>query len=301
MSVILQNGKESPEGKSLSNKIIGKYYRNGRKHTEREVITASVTAISVLLIIIQYAFTLSGAQTKIVYVTDFLIVAFLWFDFYFRMKSSDEGSLQFIIKHLYELPALVPLFTFSILESQTILGAGMRGLRLIRLFRLLHLSFRLVKIFEGSGFLYLVVFSIMIIISGAFGAYMVEHSEKGATIRTLGDAFWWTISTVTLATYGDVYPVTAVGKMIATLLMFAGLTIFGFFISSVGTKMMESRFTKSRIGLMDETRSLIKYRIDIMEKLTLEDFDDLILSMKNLRNTLLEKENKAKSPFTSKD
>ena len=294
MSVLLQEGKKYSEGKSLISRIIDKYYRNEQKHTKREVIMASVTSISVLLIIIQYAFTLSGIQTKIVYLTDFLIVAFLWFDFYFRMKASDEGSLQFVIKQLYELPALVPLFTFSFLESQTILGAGMRGLRLIRLFRLLHLSFRLVKIFEGSGFLYLVVFSIMIIISGTFGAYMVEHSEKGATIRTLGDAFWWTISTVTLATYGGVYPVTAVGKMIATLLMFAGLTIFGFFISTVGTKMMESRFTKSRIGVMDETRSLIKNRIDIMEKLTCEDFDDLILSMKSLRNTLLEKESNGK-------
>ena len=122
---------------------------------------------------------------------------------------------------------------------------------------------------------------------------MVEHSEQGATIKTLGDAFWWTIFTVTLATYGDVYPVTAVGKIIAALLMFSGLTIFGVFISTVGTKMVESRLTKSRIGLMDETKSLIKYRIDIMEKLTCEDFDDLILSMKNLRSTLLEKERKA--------
>ena len=79
MSVLLQKGKEIPEGKSLTNKVIDRYYRNG-KHTEREIITASVTAISVSLIIIQYALTLSGAQSKIVYVIDFLIVAFLWFD-----------------------------------------------------------------------------------------------------------------------------------------------------------------------------------------------------------------------------
>ena len=87
MSVLLHKGKESPKGKSLTDKIVGKYYRNERKHTERELITASVTAISVLLIIIQYAFPLSGTQTKIVYVSDFLIVIFLWIDFYFRMKA----------------------------------------------------------------------------------------------------------------------------------------------------------------------------------------------------------------------
>ena len=56
--------------------------------------------------------------------------------------------------------------------------------------------------------------------------------------------------------------------------------------------MIESRLTKSRPGLMDETRSLIKNRIDIMEKLSHEDFDALILSMKNLRDTLMEKESR---------
>ena len=46
MSVLLHKGKESPKGKSLTDKIVGKYYRNERKHTERELMTASVTAIS---------------------------------------------------------------------------------------------------------------------------------------------------------------------------------------------------------------------------------------------------------------
>ena len=285
-------GEESSEGKSVTDKIIGIYYRNKEKYRVRELITASITAISVLLIIIVYAFSLTNTQTEIVYVIDFLIVMILWADFYFRMKASDEGHLRFIIKHSYELPALIPLFTFAILENQTILGATVRGLRVLRLFRLMHLSFRIVKIFEGSGFLYLVVFSIMIIFSGGFAGYVVEHSAQGATIRTLGDAFWWTISTITLGTYGDVYPVTGEGRIIATLLMFSGLTIFGFFISTIGSMMIESRLTKSRSGLMDETRSLIKNRIDIMEKLSREDFDDLILSMKNFRDTLIEKERK---------
>lgn len=285
-------GKESREGKSLTDKIIGKYYRNQTKHTVRELIITSITATSVLLIIIQSVFALTETQTGIVYVVDFSIVLFLAADFYFRMIASGEGSLRFIIKHLYELPALIPLFTFSFLENQTILGAGVRGLRLLRLFRLLHLSFRLVKLFEGSGFHYLVAFSIMIIFSGGFAGYIVEHSAQGATIRSIGDAFWWAVSTVTLATYGDVYPVTQEGRIIAGLLMFSGLTIFGIFISTIGTKMMEARLTKSQFGIIDESRSLIKSRIDIMEKLTHDDFDDLMLSMKSLRDTLLEKERK---------
>jgi voltage-gated potassium channel len=185
---------------------------------------------------------------------------------------------------------MIPLFTFALLENQTILGASVRGLRLVRLFRLVQFSFRIVRIFESSRFQYLVVFSITTIVSGAIAGYLVEQSAQGATITSLGDAFWWAISTITLGTYGEVYPVTAEGRIIAALLMFAGLTIFGIFVSTAGAMMIESRLKKGHLGLLDESRLLIKDKIDRIEALTQEDFEDLMLSMRGLRNTLLQKE-----------
>ena len=74
-------GEESLEGMSVTDKIIRNYYRNEQKYRVRELITASITAISVLLIIIVSAFPLSKTQTEIVYVIDFLIVIILGTDF----------------------------------------------------------------------------------------------------------------------------------------------------------------------------------------------------------------------------
>jgi len=53
--------------------------------------------------------------------------------------------------------------------------------------------------------------------------------EKGphATIKTLGDAIWFTVSTIGTVGYGDVYPKTVAGRTLAILLIIFGVAIFG--------------------------------------------------------------------------
>ncbi len=54
-----------------------------------------------------------------------------------------------------------------------------------------------------------------------------ERGAPGATILNFGDAVWWAFSTMTTAAYGDVVPVTALGRVYAVMLMISGLAIFG--------------------------------------------------------------------------
>src|SRR5690242_21536751 len=81
-----------------------------------------------------------------------------YYDFYIRMRASNEG-LRFILKHWYEIPGMLPLFVFSLIESYTVIGAAARSIRLIRLFRLIHLFFRSTTIFAHTKFLYLIIFT----------------------------------------------------------------------------------------------------------------------------------------------
>jgi len=71
--------------------------------------------------------------------------------------------------------------------------------------------------------------------------YLIEHGVEGTKITNLGDAFWWAIVTVTTMGYGDVYPITAEGKVIAALLMIVGIAILGILISTLGAGLIESR------------------------------------------------------------
>lgn len=71
--------------------------------------------------------------------------------------------------------------------------------------------------------------------------HAVESGNPDSKIRNLGDAFWWAIVTVTTVGYGDIYPVTTEGKIIASILMIIGIGVPGIFISTFGAALVESR------------------------------------------------------------
>lgn len=58
------------------------------------------------------------------------------------------------------------------------------------------------------------------------GVLMVERTPE-ANIKTAEDAVWWSVTTVTTVGYGDRFPVTTGGRLIAAALMFTGVGLFG--------------------------------------------------------------------------
>ncbi len=67
----------------------------------------------------------------------------------------------------------------------------------------------------------------MLIYVGALAEYSVEHKAPGATITSFPLSIWWAFVTVTTVGYGDVYPVTTLGRFIAIILMITGIAVIG--------------------------------------------------------------------------
>jgi len=116
--------------------------------------------------------------------------------------------------------------------------------------------------------------AVAIIISGALAMYAIESTHEDAQIKTMLDAFWWIIATITTVGYGDIVPVTDLGRTIAIFYMFFGIAFAGIFISIIGT-----RIYKRRIEPKDDHE--IRY-----EKKILERIDDLEKSLKEIRDSL---------------
>lgn len=63
--------------------------------------------------------------------------------------------------------------------------------------------------------------------TGALAVFQQERDAPGTTMPTFGDAVWWTCATLTTVGYGDVVPVTALGRLIAVGVMVIGLALLG--------------------------------------------------------------------------
>lgn len=76
--------------------------------------------------------------------------------------------------------------------------------------------------------------------SGALAVYQAERWAPGATMRTFGDAVWWAASTLTTVGYGDITPVTPLGRTIATGMMIGGLALLAAVTGSFSSWLMQT-------------------------------------------------------------
>jgi len=260
------------------------FYRGKRI---RETLVSTVTAVSVGIIIFQLIYNPTDLIEIGVYAFDSIVTAILIADFYLRMRQSQENKRIFILKHLYEIPALIPLVVFGIFESYSFLNVGFRLLRLIRLFRIIHLYSRILSFSAQTNnrLLYIVAISGMAVSGGAIGLFLVEGTVPDSKITNIGDAFWWAIVTVTTVGYGDIYPVTTEGKIIASVLMIFGIAILGILISTLGASFIESRL-KPKITIEEESKKTINEKICKLELLNKDEFSFLITSITTLYTDL---------------
>lgn len=247
-----------------------------------DILVASLTVISLVIVLVDFILTLSTTQKLVVYLFDLAVVICLAWDFSSRIRGSSHKT-SYVLKHWYEFPAMLPLILYTVVDTSTLMGVIIHNLRFITFFRLIRL-YNLLSFIGGSEFIYLAGFSVFTIVFGAIGIYLVEPGNPNANIKNLDDAFWWAVSTISTVGYGDVYPVTTAGRIIATIIMFSGIGILGTFISTVGAKLISNKLKKSTPSIGDDAKELIKGRIDKIERLSQNDFELLIRMLTDLHD-----------------
>ncbi|HEU4354583.1 MAG TPA: potassium channel family protein, partial [Actinomycetota bacterium] len=69
--------------------------------------------------------------------------------------------------------------------------------------------------------------ALVLISTIGIAVYLVERGNADANITTPGDALWWGITTSSTVGYGDRFPVTTMGRILAAVLMIAGVALIG--------------------------------------------------------------------------
>ena len=71
------------------------------------------------------------------------------------------------------------------------------------------------------------------------GLYYAEHQAQPKVYRSIPDSIWWAIVTLTTVGYGDVYPTTTVGRIIASIVMLTGIGFIAVPTSLISSTMTE--------------------------------------------------------------
>lgn len=137
-----------------------------------------------------------------------------------------QNKWKFLKTHLFDLAAVVlPMVR------------QLRVLRLITVITLLNKKFQH-KIRQRVS-IYVAGVTAIVAFCASLAVLDAERHAENASITTFGDALWWTLTTMSTVGYGDRYPVTGEGRLVAGLLMVGGIALLGVITGTIASWLVE--------------------------------------------------------------
>ncbi len=167
--------------------------------------------------------------------------------------AADRRRFGFSFYGIIDLLAIAPYYLAA--------GLDLRSVRVLRVFRLLYL----LKLFRynravrrlANAFYRvreeLVLFGLMVLLLlylAAVGIYYFENEAQPDAFQSVLHSIWWAVATLTTVGYGDIFPITAGGKLFTFIVLILGLGIV-----AVPTGLVASALTEARIDDAETTES----------------------------------------------
>lgn len=171
-----------------------------------------------------------------------------------RFAGGLRGRLRFAARPmaLLDLLAIVPFYL-------PFLGVDLRFMRLFRLFRLLRVaklgryltSLRLlakVVVEKREDLILAMVAMVFLLLCSSALMYFAENEQQPDKFSSIPTTMWWAVSTVTTVGYGDVYPITSLGKLLAAFVAVSGIAFFALPTAILGAGFMEYLPSRQKIS-----------------------------------------------------
>jgi voltage-gated potassium channel len=173
----------------------------------------------------------------------------------YRRPVFGRLKLVFSPMVLIDLLAILPFYLPLLLPVDL---RFLRALRLLRIFRIakigrysesLHLFGRVFKSRRTELGLSLFLILILLVVSSSL-LFFFEESAQPDKFKSIPDAMWWGVVTLTTVGYGDIYPITPVGKLFSAVISILGIAFFALpagimsagFIEELRAKRAEGKF-----------------------------------------------------------
>lgn len=192
-----------------------------------------------------------------------------------RDASPVIGRLKYMVSPmaLIDLAAILP-FYFSLYFVIDL--RFLRVLRMLRLFKLTRYSPALGALLdviqkESEALIGAILVLLMMLIISSSGIYLIEHKVQPDVFASIPDAMWWAIVTLTTVGYGDIVPITPLGKVFGGVIGLIGVGMV-----ALPAAIMASGFAENLNQRKDKYNNFIKHmlsdgKIDEQERWELEE------------------------------
>ena len=213
-----------------------------------EIIFTLLAIIAVIITLLDLTENINLSNNDALNTFDTAITYIFIFDYAIRLIFA-KSKRDFFKTNIPDLIAIIPfnsLFKVFRIAKLLRLAKLTKMTKLFKLFRFVGVLARLNKKIKGvlktNGLNHALWFTLVVILLSAIGIYVAEPE----TVKTFDTALWWSFVTATTVGYGDIFPTSSIGRMIAGILMLTGIGTIGMITGSISTYFMTKQNVKTQ-------------------------------------------------------
>lgn len=232
-----------------------------RDDDENDLISNIFDGVIITLIIINVisviadTFNLPLIVQQILYYIEIFSVIVFTIEYILRVWTSDLihpelPKYKARIKYIFSFMALIDLFAILPFYLPFIFPIDLRVLRMLRIIRLLRIFkvsryttalTTIANVFKAkkTQLLSSIFVCVLLMIIAAVLMYNIENEAQPEAFDNAFDALWWAVATLTTVGYGDIYPITVLGKLLSAVIALLGIGLV-----AVPTGIISAGFTE---------------------------------------------------------
>lgn len=210
----------------------------GRNMTKAAYVAVTVGLLSMVLLTVNAAY--EGAH-RWAHVLLWACLAYFVFEWVVRLRHmAGTGRLAL---YMSSSAGIVDAVGALAVPAALMLGAEPKTAWLLSVLWVLKVvpgipglrQLRRVLVLESGPLLSVLVIFLMVVFLASVAEYFLERDVQPQTFGSVPAALWWAVVTLTTTGYGDVVPVTPLGRVVAALVMISGLGVFGLWTGILAT------------------------------------------------------------------